>query len=740
MSDAGARAFQRARLRKEQKKAIESLLSAALDAYRGGRFTDAQLICGQVLTFAPDNFDALGLLGLSQLDAGQKQEAEATLRRALDVDRRSAEAHCNYGVALFELKRYEEARACYEQALLLKPNYLTAINNLGNAWKRLGRPEKAIEFYKKATALDPRYADAWTNCGTAHMLLSRFDEAKRCFAEALRVQPRHVEALVEMARIDIIHRHFAVAKGRLDTALALRPKSPEALLARGGLLAEVGDLSAGYRDCEAAVALAPTMTLALVTCAEVAKLAGLSPRAAELAQEALKQTQGEPRALTVLGRCHAAWGDIPRAIARFDEALAVAPDHEMAISQKIFALDFLPGADFAAQQEARRAWWTRIGSLNRRCELGDFDTDPERRLRIGYVSSDLRQHSAGLAVRPVFKAHDHQQFAIFAYHCSTTSDIVTDEFRACVDQWVDAAEMSDDELAARIMADRIDILVDLSGHTAGNRLGVFSRRPAPVQVSAWGNATGTGIPLIDFLFGDKVGMPEDARPVFAERIADLPCLITVVPPDVPVGPLPMLRRGFPTFGVFNRIDKFSDEAIALWARILTAIPDARLVLKHLALDEPDIRTTLLGRFASAGVAPDKVTCLGKSDRSDHLRAFDEVDISLDPFPQNGGVSTWESLSMGVPVIAKLGNTTASRAAASILSAIGLTGFVAPDEEAYVEIARRAVAAPLVLAELRAGLPGRIANSEAGDPARYTRAVEAWYRRFWRDYCARSSPA
>src|SRR5580704_5295873 len=146
MSDAGARAFQRARLRKEQKKAIESLLSAALDAYRGGRFTDAQFICGQVLTFAPDNFDALGLLGLSQLDAGQKQEAEATLRRALDVDRRSAEAHCNYGVALFELKRYEEARACYEQALLLKPNYLTAINNLGNAWKRLGRPEKAIEF------------------------------------------------------------------------------------------------------------------------------------------------------------------------------------------------------------------------------------------------------------------------------------------------------------------------------------------------------------------------------------------------------------------------------------------------------------------------------------------------------------------------------------------------------------------------------------------------------------------
>ena len=738
MSDAGAKAFQRARLQKQQKKAVDGLLSAALEAYNGGRFAEAQFICGQVLTFAPDHFDALGLLGLSQLDSGQTEEAEATLRRVVNIDPRSAEAHCNHGVALFELKRYEEARSCYERALSLKPNYLTAINNLGNVWKHLADSEKAIEIYKRAIALDPRYADAWTNCGTAHLRLKQFDEATRCFAETLRLQPRHVEALVEMARMDIMHRHFAVALSRLDTALALRPKSPEALLSRGSLLVELGDASAGYRDCEAAVALTPTRTTALIACAEAAKLAGFSARAAELAREALKQTPGESRALTVLGSCHAAWGDIPGAIARYDEALAAVPDDEVAISQKIFALDFLPGADFAAQQQARRVWWAQIGSLVSRCELRDIDIDPERRLRIGYVSSDLRQHSAGLTVLPVFKAHAHQQFAIVAYHCWAASDMVTDEFRACTDEWVDAGQMSDDELATRIVADRIDILVDLSGHTQGNRLGVFCRKPAPVQVSAWGNATGTGVPLIDYLFGDEVAVPEDARPLFAERIADLPCLITVAPPDISVSPLPMLQKGFPTFGVFNRIDKITDEAIAVWARILAAIPDARLVLKHLVLDEPHVRTTLLNRFASAGIALDRVSCLGRSDRSLHLRAFDEIDISLDPFPQNGGVSTWESLYTGVPVVAKLGTTTSSRAAASILSSVGLSEFIAPDDEAYVEIACRAVASPLALAELRAGLPGRIAASEAGDPMRYTRAVETWYRRFWRDYCARSS--
>jgi predicted O-linked N-acetylglucosamine transferase (SPINDLY family) len=740
MSNAGARAFQRARLKKEQKKAIESLLSAALDAYNGGRFTDAQFLCGQVLTFAPDDFDALGLLGLSQLDAGQKEGAEATLRRAVDLNPRSAEAHCNHGVALFELKRYEDACASYEQALSLKPKYLTALNNLGNAWKHLGSSEKAIEFYKRAIALDPRYADAWTNCGAAHLLLSQIDEARRCFAEALRLQPRHVEALVGMAKLDIMQRHFAVAQGRLDTALALRPKSPEALLQRGCLLMAMGDIPAGRRFCEAAVALAPTLIAALVACAEAAKMDGDSARAAELAQDVLKQIPNDPRAQTILADCLACWGDLSGAMAKWDEALAVVPDYEVAISQKIFTLDFLPSADFAVHQAARGVWWARIGSTIPRLELGEIDTDPERRLRIGYVSSDLRQHSAGLAVLPVLEAHDHRQFAIVAYHCSGRSDSVTERFRTCADKWVDASEMSDDELAARVMADRIDILVDLSGYTVGNRLGVFCRKPAPVQVSAWGHPSGTGIPLIDHVFSDKVNIPEDARPLFVERIADLPCVTTLAAPGLPVTPLPMLRKGFPTFGVFNRIDKITDEAIALWARILAASSDARLIIKHSMLDDHQVRTKLLGRFATADVAAEKITCLGGTARADHLRAFDDIDISLDPFPQNGGVSTWESLHMGVPVVARLGSTSSSRAAASILTAVGLTDFVARDDDAYVGIATRFASQPQILSELRANLPTRIANSEAGDPARYTRAVEAWYRRFWRDHCAGSSPA
>src|SRR6266700_2037261 len=738
VKDAGARAFERARLKKQQKKAIGELLTAALDAYNAGRFTEAQFVCSQVLTFQPDHFDALSLLGIAQLDGGAKEAGEATLKQALSIEPRSAEAHCNHGVALFERKRVEEAREAYERALELKPKYATALNNLGNAWKHLGHSEKALKFYGKAIEIDRTYADAWSNFGSAQIMLNRFDEAEHSLTEALRLSPRSVEALCSMSRIDIFRRNYSEARRRLEYALALRPNTPEALTQRGCLLMAVGQVPAAYRDCEAAVALAPTMTSALIACSEAARMAGHSARAAELAEQVLAMKPKEPRALTILGTCKAAWGDALGALANYDEAIAAAPNFELPIGNKIFVLDFIPDADFALQQAARRQWWDNIGSQLPRSRLGPVNLNPDRRIRVGYVSSDFRRHSAGFVVLPVFRTHDHAQFEIVAYRCSVVSDEVTAEFRGLVDQWVDAAEMSDERLTERIVADRIDILVDLSGHTAGNRLGVFARKPAPIQVSAWGHPSGTGMPLMDYVLNDPVSIPDYARPLHAEKIADLPCQITLTPIELPVSALPMPRNGYVTCGVFNRIDKISDPAIALWSRILAALPEARLTVKHVMIDDAEIRVSLLKRFVASGIAAERVTCLGKTGRDDHLRAFAEVDISLDTFPQNGGASTWESLYMGVPVVAKLGNGQSGRAAGAILTSIGLTDIMATNDDEYAAIAQRWAGKPSDLAVLRQGMRERIANSDSGDPVRYCRKVEDLYRRFWRDYCASSA--
>jgi len=325
-----------------------------------------------------------------------------------------------------------------------------------------------------------------------------------------------------------------------------------------------------------------------------------------------------------------------------------------------------------------------------------------------------------------------------AYHCSLENDNVTAEVRSLVDEWVDAAEFSDEQLVERVMADRIDILVDLSGYTAGNRLAIFARKPAPIQVSAWGHPTGTGIPLIDYVLADPVSIPEDVRSVYAEKIADLPCVITVSPVELPVSPLPMLTKGYVTFGVFNRVEKISDEAIVLWGRIFAALPHARLVVKHSMIDDATVRTSLVERLVAHGIAAERVTCLGRTAREEHLRAFADVDISLDTFPQNGGVSTWESLHMGVPVVTKLGKTVSGRVGAAILTSIGLTEFVASNEDDYVAVAIRWARNPEDLSVLRHDMQERIANTDSGNTVRYCRKVEALYRTFWQNYCSASA--
>src|SRR4029077_10729334 len=281
----------------------------------------------------------------------------------------------------------------------------------------------------------------------------------------------------------------------------------------------------------------------------------------------------------LLGWCHGKLGETAAAIQHFDRTLEIKPDCDTAITNKIFYLDFLSDADFAIQQAARKYWWDAIGSKFPRRKIAARSLDPQKRIVVGYVSSDFRNHSAALAFLPVLRSHDKADFQINCYSCSPIQDSQTVVFQSLADVWVDAVRLSDDELADRIQADGVDILVDLSGHSTGNRLGVFARKPAPIQVTAWGHATGTGIQTMDYLFSDPVSIPKAGRHLFAETIYDLPCLITMEPPPYDLQPSdpPVCARGYVTFGSFNRIGKVSDEAVAVWAKILHATPHSRLL-------------------------------------------------------------------------------------------------------------------------------------------------------------------
>jgi predicted O-linked N-acetylglucosamine transferase (SPINDLY family) len=733
-------AFSHAHLNEQVRAHAPQLMQVAIEAYQGGKRAEAAALCRRIVEVLPDTFDALHLLGVAELDCGNVAEAEQALQRAVSVNPQSAEACSNLGSALFQLDRFEEARKFQERALTLQPNFPTALTNLGNTLMRLSLYQHAIQAHDVALRLAPDYSDAHVNRGMAFIMLERNEEADQSFDRALALHPRHFQALAGKGMAGINLRHFDAALAYFDAALAINPNAAEVLAHRGRLHVQTRQLARADADFDAALAISPELASAWRGKAQVAILAGNVAQAVAACNKVLMQDPNCGLTMLLLGNCYTKQGEIDAALACFDRSLAQTPDSLEAITKKIFTLDFVD-VDFATHQAARRSWWEVMSSRVHRRELRPRSRDPDRRIVVGYVSSDFRDHSALLTFKPLLRHYDRARFEIVCYFCSPVRDRVTDECRSLVDRWVDAWQLSDTELAERIEADGVDILVDLSGHTDGNRLGVFAAKPAPIQATGWGHVTGTGLATMDYIFADRVLIPERARHLFAEKVYDLPCLITLVPPQkLPASPLPMIRNGHVTFGVFNRIDKISDAAVVLWSRVLQAVPGSVILVKHGTLSDQLVRDSLIGRFAAHGIAVDRVRCLGATSREEHLAAFAEVDISLDPFPQNGGVSTWESLYAGVPVIAKLGASNASRAGGAIVHAVGLGDWVAEDDDGYVAIAKKYASRPDELATLRTQLPSMLAQSEAGDTERYVRRVEEGYRRFWRDYCASAGSA
>ncbi|WP_027542727.1 glycosyltransferase family 41 protein [Bradyrhizobium sp. WSM2254] len=738
-SSVGARAYQNARLEKKLRKQADAVMSFAIEALGQGRFDEVEILCREILKEVPDHFHATHLLGLRAFDGRRLDDAEFLLERAVALDPRSPDAHSNLGAVYFDLQKFKDARACQEKAIALKPNCPITLTNLGNTMLHLGLAKEAIGLHERAIRLKPDFADAFCNRGMAQLMIGEFERAGENFDRALSLQPRHAEAIAGKGMVSLELRHFEAAEAALDTALELKPGSPRILVQRGRLYLTLSRLQQAAADFDAALAQSPRNELALCWRAQVDIMVRNTAGAMAGVKTLLEVNPQSEAGMALLASCYANQGDIATALEHLDAALAIAPDFPEAIGYKIFVLDYLPEADFVVQQAARKYWWDQIGAKLPQRTLSPRKLDPDRQIVIGYVASEFRQHSAAYSLLPVMRHHDHAKFKIVCYSCWPLQDGMTENFKACADVWVEAAQFSDEELADRIQADGIDILIDVSGHTTGSRLHVFARKPAPIQVTGFGHATGTGLQTMDYVLADPIFIPQSARHLLAEKVYDLPSLITIDPIlDVPPSELPMLRNGYVTFGVFNRIFKISDEAMRVWSKVMREVTGSKIIIKNGLLDDPMLRDRLVARFVAQGIAEENVICMGTTPRTDHLRAFANVDISLDTFPQNGGISTWESLYAGVPVVAKLGNGSSSRAGGSIVAAVGLGDWVADDDEGYAAIACKYAAQPAHLAKLRADLPAQIANSPAGNVEFYTREVEAGYRQFWRDYCAAAS--
>jgi protein O-GlcNAc transferase len=603
--------------------------------------------------------------------------------------------------------RFEAAVSRYRRAIAIHPDFPEALNNLGIALKDQNHFREAIVEYQKALKLRPDLADIWNNLGdTMHSLGDRASAIAH-YRKAVALRPGYGrawrnlgEALQESGRLD-------EAQECLGRALAFEP----------GLDASLSPAEIGVREGQRRFA----------QLVEGIEAAGARDPLIGDAYWACGEGKGPPQ------DCD------PDTAERFRFAAQLRANYSLHLSKLLMVLHYDPAVtpqmlrDGHGEAERFHAAAPRFTSWKNR-------RDPERRLRIGYVSADFRVHSVGYFLSAIFRNHDDAIVQTYCYSGCTDEDEETAFYKSRATRWRATIEMSDDELATQIREDDIDILVDLSGHTNGHRLGVFVRKPAPLQVTWLGYPDTTGLSAIDYRLTDSiVDPPGPADGLSSERLFRLPdgfhCYTpSASAPDVTV--LPADQKGFVTFGSFNNLLKVNRQVLDAWVGILKRVPNSRLFLKTRWLHLPEMRERVRNLLEQRGIARDRVELMGKLPTSaEHLAAYRGVDIALDTFPYNGATTTCEALWMGVPVVTLTGDRHTARVGASMLRRVGLEGLVADRPQDYIETAARLAADLPGLARLRAELRGRVAASPLCDGPRFTRQLEAAFRTMWRDWCA-----
>src|SRR5579871_1378177 len=582
--------------------------------------------------------------------------------------------------------------------------------------------------------------DARSLCNVAKSLFGRgqLDLAAKCYREAIGLEPAQAEIHFHLGNVLFVQGNIDQAGDSYREAIRLNPDYAEAHLNRANVLRPQGKLDDAVAAYRAAIKLVPGYAKAHTNLGVTLQEQGRLTEAVAAGRHAIALQPDLAEAHSNLAVAMWHQGKLAEAAAGLRRAIALQPDQARAFSFLLFCLqydDTLTDDLFAEH----RAFGARFGHPLPPHAAYANDRDPNRRLRIGYVSPDFRWHSVAFFVEPLFQEHDREVVEVFCYADARLPDGATAHLRGLVEHWVDSAWLPHDALAERIRNDGIDILVDLTGHTANNRMPVFARKPAPIQVTWLGYPNTTGLAAMDYRLVDAVtDPPGEADAAATETLLRLDggflCYGGVGGGPEPTEP-PCLSTGAVTFGSFNNPAKLSGATYDAWATLLARLPQARLLLKGSPFGDPDTRAMYLARFAERGVSADRLELMPRLPAPDvHFSIYNQVDIALDPFPYNGTTTTCEALWMGVPVVTLRGNRHAGRVGASLLTQIGLTEFIAHSIEDYVATAVALAQDPARLAALRRALRPRMQASPLCDARAFARKMEAAFRMMWRRWC------
>jgi predicted O-linked N-acetylglucosamine transferase (SPINDLY family) len=679
----------------------EQTYELARQHHQAGRWAEAESLYRQIISNDPSRADAISALASLLKQTGRTDEAIALFQTLTQLQPDRPEHHGNLGVALARAGQVNGAIAAYRKALSLQPDLTHAHYNLGNALRQRGELPAAIDAYRQAVQLRPDYFEALNNLAGA---LKEADNAAE-----------------------------AVATYR--AALALRPKVPETQHGLANALKDIGDVAGALAAYRRALELKPNFPDASNNLGTLFSSRNRWDEAIVAYRAALAARPDYAEAHSNLGNALKNLGELDDATAHFDRSLQIQPNIAAA-SNRLYTMYFHPRYTAEHIRDEHRRWNDAQARPLLPAPLAfDNDPAPDRRLRLGYVSPDFREHCQTFFTLPLLSHHDHARFEIYCYSSVARPDAYTRRLEAHVEVWRDVTRLSDEALAKVIRDDQIDICVDLTMHMARGRPLLFARKPAPVQMAWLAYPGTTGLTAMDYRLTDPRLDPPDTDGHYVERSVRLPDTFWCYDPlttEPPPNDLPALANGFVTLGCLNNFCKLNDDVLDAWSKVMLALPDARLLM---LAPLGSARDRLLERVKQRHVDPRRIEFVAYQPRAQYLATYHRIDLALDTFPYNGHTTTLDACWMGVPTVSLAGATAAARGGLSILSNLGQDDWVARTSEQYVGIATALARDLPRLRDARATLRQRMQSSPLMDASRFARSVEEACRNMWRTWCA-----
>lgn len=684
---------------------VESRVRLGRSLVMRKRYAEAGPLLEELVRLKPDRAEIWNLLGIARQELRELTSAQEAFTRALSINPNLIQARNNQGSCYLAGANPKAALECFDAVLSVDPLYYETLNNRVVALLDLGQSAEAEKAAESALESYPDAAPLHLNLGSAYLQQGNGYLAAQSYRKALELEPGFGEAHFNLAVLYGDTEHLGEAIDFLNKEIESRGETVD-LLNRLAI-AYMAKLSfvKSEETCRKILAMQPEFAPVYITLGNV---------------------------LSLMGNCQGAQDAYLR-------ALDLRPDDFRVHSNLLFESNYLYSCSTRAIFEKHLEWARKHEQplLSQRKQILP-EPGPQRRLKIGYVSPDFLSHPVGYLIRGIIRHHDKENFEIHCYAHVARPDSLTNEIRQSVDVWHDTTGLNDVALADKVVEDRIDILVDLVGHTAGHRLPLFALKPAPVQVTWLGYFHSTGMESIDYFITDPFTSPRDGGQYFSEIPVYLPhTRFCYSPPGYApaVAEPPFLKNGFITFGCFNKLAKMTDETVAAWAQILERLPDARLWLKSAALNEAAVCEQVRNRFLARGIDPERIELHPPSGHLEMFNEYGEIDIALDPFPYTGGITTFEALWMGVPVITLAGKGVVARQSVSALANLGLTDLAFETIPQYVEGAVELASDKDRLQELRQTLRPVMEQSPLCELAGFTRDLENLYRRMWHAWCA-----